>query len=54
MWLRFHAKKSAEINDVKTWSSFDYASNVNWCANSKEAQFTKMLKTYNVIDLMVD
>ena len=35
-------KKSASINDVKTWSSFDETSNVNWRANSTETQFTKI------------
>ena len=35
-------KESAAINDVKTKSSFDYTSNVNWRANSTETQFTKM------------
>ena len=34
--------KSAAINDVKTKSSVDYASNVNWRANSTETQLTKM------------
>ena len=47
-------KKSADINDVKTSSSFDYTSNSNWCANSTGTQFTKMAQAYNVIDLMVD
>ena len=35
-------KNPAAINDVKTLSSFDYTSNVNWCANATETQFTKM------------
>ena len=38
----FMLKKSAAINDVKTRSSFDYTSNVNWRANSTETQFTKL------------
>ena len=35
--------KSAAINDVKTLSSFDYTSNVNWCFDSTENQLTKIL-----------
>ena len=35
-------KKSAAINDVKTKSSFDESSNVNWHLNSTVNQFTKI------------
>ena len=47
-------KKTAAINDVKTLSSFDYTSNVNWCANSTETRFTKMPLAYSVMDIMFD
>ena len=40
--IDFMLKKSAAINDVKTKSSFDLTSNVNWCSNSTENQFTKI------------
>ena len=35
-------KKLAGINDVKTLLSFDKISNVNWCFNSIETEFTKI------------
>ena len=35
-------KTSAAVNDVKTYSSFDKTSNINWCSDSKENQFTKI------------
>ena len=35
-------KKSALISDVKTLSSFDDTSNVNWLANLTQTQLTKM------------
>ena len=48
------SKKSAAINDVKTQSSFDLTSNVNWHLNSTEYQFTKISQAYNGAHLMVD
>ena len=35
-------KQSAGIYDVKMKSSFDETSNVNWCFNSTETQFSKL------------
>ena len=47
-------KKSAAINDVKAWSSFDLIPNVNWCFNLTETQFTKSSQVYNITHLMDD